>query len=153
MRSGRGWVSLTELFNSMLILGKAGVEKIKWDQYGTNKDSWSTVQARPSSFSLLIKLLEQETRNILWTYVCEFQQGIWQTLSFYLCREYFSNWCLQRTDFHRIFLGMQGAEFIYKCIWKMWVKQNNKFWRVLHIITCILTLQEENVVCSISQTF
>lgn len=38
MRSGGEWVSLIELLNSVLILGKAGIEKIKQDQYGANTD-------------------------------------------------------------------------------------------------------------------
>lgn len=56
MRSGGEWVSLTEILNSVLILGKAGIEKMKQDWYGANIDLWWTMQARPSSFSLLIKL-------------------------------------------------------------------------------------------------
>lgn len=116
------------------------LRKIKQGQYGANIDLRWTIQARPRLFSFLIKLLERKTRRILWTYVSAFQQGIQQALSFYHCREYFQNWCLQKTllwDIH-----VYAGNMVYTQVHlENKNKTKYKVWRVIYMIMCTMALQ------------
>lgn len=148
MRHGIEWVSLIKL----RVCVDSGQGR-NWEKNQTGS-VWSqhgfviTIQARPNSFSLLIKLLEQETRKMLKTCVSEFQLGTWQALFLPSQRvQYFPNWYLWRTDFHGIFIGVQG---IHTNTLGKGVKQDANSSQDLEaqykMKAYMLSLQEDNVV-------